>query len=121
MEWRRGHYVAIANPTNLSESPSARLYRQSPIICAVESALAGKQTALVGIQSTALGGLIVTDSGEHETLRGQELLIAWPLAMLQQLEKILSIIVYFCLSGYVDAYSIKILYYHMTLYFWIIV
>ena len=56
--------LAIAAPTNLSESPSARLRRQSPIIRAVEPALAGEQTALFDNRSAALAGLVDTDSGD---------------------------------------------------------
>ena len=56
--------LASAAPTNLSEFPSVRLYRQSPIIRAVEPALAGEQTALFGNRSAALAGLVVTDSGD---------------------------------------------------------
>ena len=54
--------LVIAAPKSLSESPALRLRRQSPIIRAVEPALAGKRMALFDNQSTTLTGLVVTDS-----------------------------------------------------------
>ena len=56
--------LVIAAPKSLSESPALRLRRQSPIIRAVEAALAGEQTALFDNRSAALAGLVVSDSGD---------------------------------------------------------